>query len=37
MKINEVVNQICQLIPDDEHLDHVKSIMFYAAVMLTVK
>ena len=39
-EIYEVVNQICQLIPDDENdkpLGHVKSIMLEDAMMLTVK
>ena len=37
-EIYEVVNQICELIPDDnEPLSHVKSIMLEDAMMLTVK
>ena len=37
-EIFEVVDQICQLIPDDdEHLAHVKSIMLEDAMILTVK
>ncbi len=37
-EIYEVVNQICQLIPDDDGpLGHVKSIMLEDAMMLTVK
>jgi len=37
-EIFEVVDQICQLIPDDdEQLAHVKSIMLEDAMMLTVK
>jgi len=37
-EIYEVVDQICQLIPDDnEPLAHVKSIMLEDAMMLTVK
>lgn len=37
-EIYEVVNHICQLIPDDdEPLAHVKSIMLEDAMMLTVK
>jgi len=37
-EIYEVVNQICQLIPeDDEMLMHVKSIMLEDAMLLTVK
>ena len=37
-EIFEVVNQICQLIPDDdEYLGHVKSIMLEDAMLLTVK
>jgi hypothetical protein len=37
-EIFEVVDQICQLIPDDdEHLAHVKSVMLEDAMMLTVK
>jgi hypothetical protein len=37
-EIFEVVDQICQLIPDDdEHLGHVKSIMYEDAMLLTVK
>lgn len=37
-EIYEVVNQICQLIPeDDEMLGHVKSIMLEDAMLLTVK
>jgi hypothetical protein len=37
-EIYEVVDEICQLIPDDdEHLGHVKSIMLEDAMMLTVK
>ena len=37
-EIYEVVDQICQLIPDDdEQLGHVKSIMLEDAMMLTVK
>src|SRR5665647_2812934 len=37
-EIYEVVDQICQLIPeDDEMLGHVKSIMLEDAMMLTVK
>jgi hypothetical protein len=38
MEIFDVVDQICQLIPDDdEHLGHVKSVMYEDAMMLTVK
>ena len=37
-EIYEVVNQICELIPEDnEPLRHVKSIMLEDAMMLTVK
>jgi len=37
-EIYEVVDQICQLIPDDnEMLEHVKGIMLEDAMMLTVK
>jgi hypothetical protein len=37
-EIYEVVDQICQLIPDDdEQLGHVKGIMLEDAMMLTVK
>jgi|WetSurMetagenome_2_1015567.scaffolds.fasta_scaffold242030_2 hypothetical protein len=37
-EIYEVVDQICQLIPDDdEHLSHIKSIMYEDAMLLTVK
>jgi hypothetical protein len=38
MEIYEVVDQICQLIPeDDEKLGHVKSIMIEDAMLLSVK
>lgn len=38
MEIYEVVDHICQLIPDDdEMLGHVKSIMLEDAMLLTVK
>jgi hypothetical protein len=37
-EIFEVVDQICQLIPDDdEHLGHVKGVMYEDAMLLTVK
>jgi len=37
-EIFEVVDQICQLIPDDNgHLGHVRSIMYEDAMLLTVK
>lgn len=37
-EIFEVVDQICKLIPDDdEHLSHIKSIMYEDAMLLTVK
>jgi hypothetical protein len=37
-EIFEVVQKICDLIPDDdEHLSHVKSIMLEDAMLLTVK
>ncbi len=37
-EIYEVVDQICQLIPEDnEHLGYVKSIMLEDAMLLTVK
>lgn len=37
-EIFEVVDQICQLIPDDdEHLAHVKDVMYEDAMLLTVK
>jgi hypothetical protein len=38
MEIYEVVDHICQLIPDDhEYLGHVKSVMLEDAMLLTVK
>ena len=38
MEIYEVVNRICELIPDDdEMLGHVKGIMLEDAMLLTVK
>ena len=38
LEIYEVVDQICQLIPeDDEKLGHVKSIMIEDAILLSVK
>jgi hypothetical protein len=37
-EIFEVVDQICQLIPDDDdHLGHIKGIMYEDAMLLTVK
>jgi len=37
-EIFEVVDEICQLIPDDdEHLAHVKGVMYEDAMLLTVK
>lgn len=37
-EINEVVNRICELIPDeDEMLGHVKGVMLEDAMLLTVK
>ena len=38
MEIFEVVDHICQLIPDDDqYLGHVKSVMLEDAILLTVK
>jgi len=38
MEIYEVVDHICQLIPDDDqYLGHVKSVMLEDAMLLTVK
>lgn len=37
-EIQELVHQICELIPDEDgHLSHVKSIMLEDAMLLTVK